>query len=151
MKRKVVLRGIIGIPTGIAIGFLITIIISLWMGDGRYYPCVPQLVETVGNEIGSVVLQTGLCALLGAVCAAASVIWEMETWSIVKQTGIYFIILSLTMLPIAFVTHWMEHTVSGILLYFGIFAMVFAAMWLIQYMIWKGKIKNLNKKMHKTM
>jgi len=30
---------------------------------------------------------------------------------IAKQTGIYFLILSLTMFPIAYITHWMEHSV----------------------------------------
>ena len=98
----------------------------------------------MGSEAGAVAFQTALCGLLGAVCGGASVIWEMENWSIVKQTGIYFAVLSAGMLPIAYLTHWMEHTAAGILSYFLIFLLIFAGMWLLQYGIWRGKIKKLN-------
>lgn len=145
MKKKALLRGLLGIPLGIAIGYVITIIISLGWGQGYYSPCVPSLIETVGNEIGAVVLQAGLTGLLGGAFAAASVIWEIDTWSIAKQTGIYFFIASITMLPIAYFTEWMAHTLIGFLLYFGIFVAIFIIIWIIQYCFLKRKIQKLNK------
>ena len=90
MKKKIVLRSILGCPIGIAIGYLITILLSLFWADGYYSPCVPELITTMGNEINAVLLQAFLCGLLGTGFAAASVIWEIDHWSIVKQTGIYF-------------------------------------------------------------
>ncbi len=146
MRKQAFLRGLLGFPLGIAIDYLITIIISLGWGQGRYSPCVPSLIETMGSEIGAVVLQAGLSGLLGASFAAASVIWEIETWSIARQTGIYFFITSLTMLPIAYFTEWMEHTVIGFLFYFGIFVAIFVVVWIIQYWFWKQKIKKINTK-----
>ncbi len=146
MKKQTLLRGLLGFPLGIAIGYVITIIISLGWGKGYYSPCVPSLVETVGSEIGAVVLQAVLSGLLGASFAAASVIWEIENWSIAKQTGIYFFIASITMLPIAYFTEWMEHTLIGFLLYFGTFIAIFIIIWMIQYCFWKRKIQALNKK-----
>ena len=125
MKKKIILRGLFGIPTGISIGYLITIFISLGWSDGNYHSCVPGLVEQLGSEVNAVIFQTMLCALLGAVCAALSVIWEIDRWSIAKQTGIYFCIFSLTMLPIAYFARWMEHSLEGFLKYFGIFLAVF--------------------------
>lgn len=150
MKKKVLLRGLFGITLGITISYLITIITSLIYGQGYYSPCVPQFIDYVGSEIGAVILQTVLSGLLGSVFAMASIVWEIEHWSIVKQTGIYFVCTSLVMFPIAYITGWMEHTVRGCLIYFGIFVVIFVVMWLIQYFIWKQKIERINKNIHKS-
>ena len=91
MKKKILLRGLIGLPVGISIGHLISVITSLIWGGGAYSPCVPELVSSVGNEVGAVLLQTILCAIIGAVFAGASLIWEIERWSIARQTGVYFL------------------------------------------------------------
>ena len=145
MKKKVIVRGLLGFPLGIAMGYIITIIISLGWGDGYYLPVVPTLIDEVGSEIGAVVVQTLLCGLLGAASAAISVIWEIENWSIAKQTGLYFLGLSTAMFPIAYFAHWMERSFIGIVGYFAMFTALFIVIWVIQYLIWKNKIKRINK------
>ena len=135
MKKKLLLRGMLGFPLGLAMGYLITIFISLTVSDGRYYPCVPELAAVMGNEINAVILQTVLCGILGTGFAASSVIWEMDSWSIVKQTGIYFSIISVIMLPIAYFAYWMEHSVVGFLIYFGIFALIFVVIWISLFVV----------------
>ena len=147
MKKKVLFRSVLGFPIGITVGYVITILISVGWGQGYYSPCVPELIRIMGNEIHAVILQTVLCGLLGVVFAATSVIWEMENWSLVKQTGIYFLIISVVMMPVAYFTHWMEHSVRGFLIYFGIFAAIFIAIWLIQYAIGKHTVKKMNSKL----
>ena len=148
MKKKIVLRSLLGFPIGITIGYLITIFISLGWANGYYSPCVPELISAMGNEINAVVLQALLCGLLGAGFAASSVIWEIENWSIIKQTGIYFIIISVIMLPIAYFTYWMEHNIVGILSYFGIFVLIFAFIWTIQFVIGKHNVRKMNENLH---
>ncbi len=144
MKKKMILRGLFGLPVGIAIGFVITLIISACIGNGSFYPVTPELIDTMGNELNAVILQTVLCAVMGAGFAAASVIWELDSWSLAKQSGVYFLIISVIMLPIAYVTNWMKHTVLGVLSYAGIFAAIFVVVWLSQYLLWKRKIKKMN-------
>lgn len=70
MKKNVLLRGLFGIPTGIAIGYVITVMMSAFWGDGSYYPCVPAFVDAMGSEIRAVAVQTVLCGLVGMVYAA---------------------------------------------------------------------------------
>ena len=144
MKKKMIRRGLFGVPAGIALGFVITLIISACIGNGSFYPVAPELIDTMGNELNAVLLQTVLCAVLGAGFAAASVIWEIDSWSIAKQSGIYFLIISVIMLPIAYVTNWMKHTVLGVLSYAGIFVAIFVVVWLSQYLLWKRKIRKMN-------
>lgn len=144
MKRKIGKRAALGVPVGIAIGYLITVGISLGWGGGHYSPCVPELITAMGSEIGAVALQTLLCALLGAGFGAISVIWDVERWSIVWRTGIYFLLASAIMLPIAYAARWMEHSLTGFLVYFGIFVVIFVVIWMIQCARARREVKQMN-------
>lgn len=145
MKKKLFLRSISGFPLGLAIGYSLSIINSLIWANGYYYPCVPELIDMMGNEIRAVLLQAFLCGILGMGFAASSVIWEIENWGIIKQTGIYFLIISIIMMPIAYVTYWMEHSFKGVLSYFGIFVLIFVIIWIIQYTIIRHHVKKMNE------
>lgn len=147
MKKKIILRGALGLPIGIAIGHLISIAFSLAFGKGFYSPCAPELVEIMGNEINAVLLQTGLCGLLGAVGASSSVIWELEHWGLVKQTGVFFLALAAVMLPVAWSTYWMEHTIAGFLSYLGMFVVIFIFIWLVEYLIGRWIVAKMNAKL----
>ena len=106
---------------------------------------MPELAVAMGNEINAIVLQTILCGLLGMGFAASSLIWEIEHWGITKQTAIYFLIVSVIMMPIAYLTYWMEHSLVGFLRYFGIFALIFAIVWVIQFTIGRKNIRKMNE------
>ncbi|MCI8306575.1 MAG: DUF3021 domain-containing protein [Lachnospiraceae bacterium] len=149
MKKNIIMRGLIGFPIGISICYIITIILSACFAGGYYSPCVPELIELTGNEINAVILQALLGGLLGAGFAASSVIWEKDNWSIVKQTGIYFIIVSLIMMPTAYFTYWMEHSVKGFLSYFGIFILIFIIIWVIQFLTGRHNVKIMNESLQK--
>ena len=144
MKKKIIMRGLFGLPAGIAFGFIITIIISACIGKGIYYPVKPSLIEVAGSELNAVILQTVLCGFMGAGFAMASVIWKLDSWSLAKQSGIYFLIACVITLPVAYIANWMEHSVVGFLSYAGVFTAIFIAVWFIQYLAWKQKIKKIN-------
>ena len=149
MKKQIIKRGLFGFPVGIAIGFVITILISACVGNGSFYPVTPELINTMGNELNAVILQTVLCGIMGTGFAMASVIWELDSWSLAKQSGIYFLIACILMLPIAYIAGWMEHSIGGFLSYVGIFVAIFIAVWLAQYLSWKWKIKKMNELVNK--
>ena len=88
MKKKLIGRGVIGFPVGIAIGYVITVIISICIGDGFFHPVTPELVNKMGSELNAVLIQTGLSGIMGTGFAMASVIWEIDSWSLAKQSGI---------------------------------------------------------------
>lgn len=149
MKKKIVFRIVSGFIIGLATGYLISIVVSIIWANGHYSPCVPELKEAMGSEINAVILQAALCGLLGTGFSAASLIWQKESWSLVKQTGIYFIVISLIMMPVAYFTYWMEHSIKGFFSYFGVFALIFAVIWIIQFIIGKQNVKKMNEKLNK--
>lgn len=144
MKKKLILRGLLGVPVGIAIGSVITVLISVCMGDGLYHPVTPELIGATGSELNAVIVQTVLCAVMGAGFAAASVIWEIDAWSLAKQSSIYFAVACALMFPIAYLANWMPHSLGGVLTYVGIFTAIFVAVWLSQYWIWKRRLRKMN-------
>ena len=146
MKKKILLRCLLGAPIGLALSTLITVVISLPVADGTFYPVVPELAAGFGSEMNAVLVQT-LCSLLyGAAWAGASVVWDRESWSILRQTATHLIICSIATFPIAYFMRWMPHNVSGILLYFGIFLFIYAVIWLAQYSSMKKRVRQMNEK-----
>ena len=144
MKKQIIKRGLVGFPVGIAIGFVITLMISAFIGDGYYYPVTPELIGSTGNELNAVILQTVLCGIMGSGFAMASVIWELDSWSLAKQSGIYFLIACIIMFPIAYIANWMKHSIAGVLSYVCIFIVIFVVVWITQYLSWKRRIKKMN-------
>ena len=137
----------VGAPIGLAISTVITILISLSKGDGKYYAVVPELIADLGSEIGAVTIQA-LCSMLyGAAFAGASVIWDSD-WNLTKMTVVHFLICSAATFPIAYLMRWMEHSTGGVLKYFGLFVAIYVVIWISQYMKIKKNVSALNKKVN---
>lgn len=150
MKEKLVKRCLFGAIFGVAGSFIISILISVVKGDGVFYAVVPALVEDYGNEVNAVVLQTICSFVYGAAWAGATVIWEMEGWSILRQTLTHMVICSVATFPIAYVTRWMSHDWKGILVYVGIFFGVYLIIWLSQYSNMKRRVQQFNEKLQEN-
>lgn len=144
MKKKLIQRGLLGFPLGIAIEYVIAVMISIIVGNGSFYLVKPELIDMMGNELNAVVLQTVLSGIMGTGFAMASVIWEIDSWSMAKQSGIYFAVACIVMFPVAYVTNWMSHDVVGILSYVVVFVGIFVFIWLTQYFVWKRRIRKMN-------
>ena len=146
MKKKIAIRCLLGAPIGLAISTAIAIAISLVIGDGRFYPVVPELIASCGTEINVVLLQSVCSVLYGAAWAGASVIWEIDDWSILHQTATHLMICSLATFPMAYFMRWMEHSIEGILIYFAIFLAIYFLIWISQYLSIKKRVQQINRK-----
>ncbi len=150
MKKKVLFRCLLGAPIGVCISVCITIMISYIHNDGVYYAVVPELITDFGNEVNAVLAQT-LCSLVyGAVFAGSSIIWEVERWSLLRQTVTHLFIVFLTTLPIAYFLRWMPHNAAGVAVYLGIFCGIYLAIWLWQFGAMKKNVREMNDKVGGT-
>ena len=146
MKKRILCRALIGAPIGLAISTVITIFYSLIYGDGNYYPVVPALVEQCGHEINAVVAQMIASLLYGAVWAGASVIWEMDDWSLLRQTVTHLLAGSIATFPVAYLMYWMKHSIAGVVVYFAIFIGIYVGIWITLYSRAKREVTKLNEK-----
>ena len=148
MMKKALLRGLIGFPIGVTIGYVISILSNLsFSPDGSYSPVVPDMAAAVGSEVGAVALQFVLTGLMGFAFAAMSVIWQTEKLNLAAQSAINFALSVITMIPIAYVCYWMEHSVAGVLSYIGIFAGIYAAIWVGLYCTYRARLRQINGKL----
>jgi len=144
--KKIIKRCLIGAPIGLAISIVITILHSYAAGDGSYYAVVPALIGDCGSEINAVTLQAAVSMLYGAAWAGASAIWENEGWSLMRMTVTHLLVCAAATFPAAFFLRWMERSAKGVLLYFGMFAVIYAIIWISQYGAMKKKIDAINSK-----
>lgn len=149
MKKKVWLYLGFGFIGGVFISqtivLLISAIISVSIQKNIFGATPPALVAQTGNELYAAILQYFLAGILGAGFSASSLIWQMTSWSPLKQTSIHFIILSCIMLPIAWFAYWIPHTLVGVLIYFGIFVALYIAIYAIIEITTKAKIRKINQ------
>lgn len=144
-------RSILGIPIGIAIGYILTIVYSLPYGNGQYYPVSPGLLAWSGRPICGVLIQLGLFILIGAISAGASVIWEIGNWSLLRQSATYFAILAFTLIGCGWAAGWFYPSLSGLLLYLVLFTLIFILIWIIRYWMIRRSIRSMNKEINASL
>ena len=79
---------------------------------------------------------TFIVGIIIASVAAASVIYEIENWSLFKQSVIHFLIMLVTVLPLVYISGWYKlNSVLDYVKVFGIFLFVGIVLWTISYFI----------------
>lgn len=146
--KKIISRVLYSFPIGISCSVGISLLLSLIFGEGKYYPFASPLVLFTGSEVKAMLMQTILSGILGSVFGGMSFIWEIERWSILKQTAVYFLSVSIPMMGISYLLYWMEHSLSGFLLYFLIFVMVFIVVWFFNLAVYWFKLRRMNRDLH---
>lgn len=147
MKKKLVYRCLLGAPIGVLVSLIITIIISLCTGNGEYFPAPHELMDFCDNTITAVCIQMVCSLLIGAVAGGSSVIWDVEQWSLLKQTLIHFIVISIPFFTVGYILNWLPHHLYGALGYAGAFILVYLIMWVSIYFSIKTKIKKMNSQL----
>ena len=141
--KKAILRGLIGIPIGVFISTTIGLIISLIYGELS----VVSNIGIISNPLTAYTFQYIISIVLGFTFAAGSAIFEVDSWSLAKQSIIHFLLSSLVYLPCAIIAGWVPVKMIAILYYFITFISIYIMIWAIQYFVWKDRIKKLNQKL----
>ena len=86
------------------------------------------------------VKSTFLLGIIVTSVAAASVIYEIENWSLLKQSVVHFVIMLVTVFPCLLVSGWFKlNNILDYIKVFGIFLFAGVVLWSIAYFIF-GKI-----------
>ena len=143
MLKKILLRSAISAPVSIVVNQLITIIISLVIGDGRYFPVTPAFAAMFESELAPVLVQMLLIGLIGATFAGSSAIFEIDRWSFLKQGVIHLAITSAVFITVALIC-WRPVNLAGVITLTGIMVFIYGCTWLSRYLIWRRCIRKLN-------
>ena len=83
---------------------------------------------------------TFITGLIVTSVVAASVIYEVESWSLIKQSIIHFLIMLITVYPCLVFSNWFPNkTVLDLVKIFGLFLVVGIILWTVAYILF-GKV-----------
>ena len=83
---------------------------------------------------------TFITGLIVTSVVAASVIYEVESWSLIKQSIIHFLIMLITVYPCLLFSNWFPNkTVLDLVKIFGLFLIVGIILWTVAYILF-GKV-----------
>ncbi len=149
MKKKLLLRALLGFPLGVFITTTISILFSMAYVFHGYLAVTPALAARMGGQMPAVLLQYFLSGLLGSAVGALSLIWDMERFSIIKRTLLHFLGTVLVFLPVSVVLFWSPFSLTGTLFYLLIFVLLYFGIWLGQYLYYFFSLRHLNQNLPK--
>ena len=144
MLNKIIKRALLGFVYGVFIGQTILILESLMVGDGNFYAVSNYLVSHTSTRIAAVILQYLITGIIGMTFAGTTVIFEIDSWSILGQTALHFIITSVVMFFAGFLCGWFPHTFGSILIWFAVFIVIYVIMWVSFTLYYRKKTKAIN-------
>lgn len=144
---SIITRFFIGAAIGVCISTLISAVISSSLGEGVFYFCEPQMIEQFGNEMNAAWVQIIISMILGGGSALASFIWQVDRWSLFRQSLTFFAILFALIIPSAWICFWMPHNLLGLVKFAVIFTVIFALIWVIEYSAVRSSVRKLNSRL----
>ena len=150
LARKAVFLAWIGAGLGASLAVAISAVTgTLSVNDGNLYVLDPMFVQdTGGDPLRALFIYMAAAAVYGALPMGAKVLYDIESWSILRATVIHFIITSADY----FITgsflrwfSWKEPMVFWIML-FGFIAVYFL-IWLFHYVKYKIEISRINEEL----
>lgn len=125
--------------------------IEVRIEEGVTEPKLVIIADRMTDELSDLVrrLSGGEVTALAGFRGASAVIWQIEKWSLLRQTVTHLAIISAVTFPIAYLMHWMEHSVGGVLGYMALTFAIYAVIWAAILLRIHRRIKRLNAEIRK--
>ena len=145
LKERFIYKASIGFSLGIFVDIIIKAICDSTVNPEKLF-VNKKLVEMTGSYSIAIMLDLLLCGLLGLACNGGSVVYEIESWGALKATLVHFI-FSISIYYIA--GNFLGWFYPGInianIIMVTIWILVYAMIWLIQYIVGKKEVEEMNK------
>lgn len=125
--------------------------IEVRIEEGVTEPKLVIIADRMTDELSDLVrhLSGGEVTALAGFRGASAVIWQIEKWSLLRQTVTHLAIIAVVTFPIAYLMHWMEHSVGGVIGYMALTFAIYAVIWAAILLRIHRRIKRLNAEIRK--
>jgi hypothetical protein len=150
IRMAIIKRALLGFPLGIALGTVFMLIESFLYGDGQLYPVAPAMLSWMPSELIATFWQFMLCGILGSSFAGASAFFQIEQWSLAKQTVAHFLVLSVSMTTVSTLCGWnspLGPNLWAAALFMVTFVVLYIIIWIGIFLYWRNWIKKVNSKL----
>ncbi len=145
LKNKFILKASIGFSLGMLISVVINIIVTMVQnGSGDFLINNPGAAYA-GRSLGNILVELLTAGLLGMVGNGGSVVYEIESWSIVKATSTHFIFTMLVYVLVGRINGWLTPgpSIANLIQISSMF-IAYVIIWLSQYLVFKKEVAALN-------
>lgn len=147
MKKQFFARLILGMFVAPCISFAIALGISIGIGDGTFYPVASEATEFFGSELAATAFLFFSTLGYGACWGAASMMWDLPKWSLLRKTVTHFLLLSTVTFPVLWFNFWVDHTVWSVLGFYLLFILIYVSIWLGTYFGMRRSVTEINEKL----
>ncbi|GHP14163.1 histidine kinase [Lentilactobacillus fungorum] len=147
MIKKFSIQTIVGIVSGVFIGFVLSLIFSLLNGAVSYSPSTPKFVAQFNGSLSATVFSALLWALMGIVFAVGSLIFTITDWSIAKMTIVHLAVTYFGFLPLAILAGWFPLNFVELGGFTIIFIVVYIAIYITSMIVARKEAESLNQKL----
>ncbi|SDZ86637.1 Protein of unknown function [Oribacterium sp. KHPX15] len=127
IKTKFIIRALVGFSLGISIGAITYVIFTS---------------ETEPLNKRFLLMQLFGSGLYGAIANGGAIVYDFESWSLGRATLTHYLVTFVSMFITSKILGWFP---QGILFWvFLAFSIVYLAIWLTEYYLWKKEIAKIN-------
>lgn len=135
------------IPVGFSISVFTAALIQIGIAQAGGMTVTARFAAHFAAPEAAAIAQILLVGLIGAAFSGASVLYDLERWSFLKQGIVYFAITAAVWVPVLLIC-WTPMPLYGIL-WSGLgWTGTYAITWGIQYAVYRKRIRDLNRRIH---
>ncbi len=145
LKNRFLYKAAIGFSLGVLVTIIINIICSV-VESGNAEMYLDELSAIRGGRTHiRVMLEILTGGLLGLIGNGGAVVYEIESWGILKATTVHFIMTMGAFFIIGVFNGWLTPGISTVnVIMTCIMILVYLAIWLVQYFVYKREIDLIN-------
>ena len=147
MLKNALNRGVHGFIYAIATNVILALIIMILVNKPGFVPLVPDYAAHFDSEIVALLLQIVLIGLTSAAFGAGSVILEIERWSLLKQSIVYFIVTTAIWIPVSIFCWGVDKYKPAFISIICSYAASYIITWVIQFSLCKKSVASINQKL----
>jgi hypothetical protein len=131
-----------------AINVVIALVIVAIVNKPDFLPLVPDYAVHFESEIVAMLLQIVLIGITSAAFGAGSVILEIERWSLLKQSVIYFILTAVVWVPVSIFCWGINKYTTAFISVICSYTISYIITWMVQYNLCKKSVAKINQKIN---
>lgn len=147
MLKNALVRGLSSFMYATAINVILALAIIAIVNEPGFVPLVPDYAAHFNSDILALLLQIVLIGLSSASFGAGSVLLEIERWSLLKQSVVYFILTTVIWVPVSIFCWGINKYPTAFVSFVISYVASYIITWSIQLSLCKKSVAKINEKL----
>ncbi len=134
---------------GMTLGMVIAIAICVIIGfveTGEIHFAAQSFIDHIGDPTKALIIEILLCGVMGAIDWGGTIVYYLESWSILRATVTHYIVVMAVYYPIAFYLRWLTpDDIATNLIFFVCLTIAYIMIWMINYLKSKAAVAEINR------